>query len=279
MSLLQPFIGQAHAHNLQSTPSDLTPGVRLTGAGTAHAKGSWTSLIDPVPFDVHGLLLGVGNTRASATRTDTMLDLAIGPTGGGSEHVILPELLVGWRDGWLTSGTVYWLPLFVPRGRRLSGRIQALQTSKTCDTFVHLFGAADTPFPAVYRRADAYGTNASSTTGTSHTPGDSGSYSTAASIGSTLRRRYRAVQCVVHGALSDTNVVSRAYHWRLLYSGSSAVRALWWTAMEAAERVNGPYPLTPIAVRGLEAGVQLQVQATCSSTGAEAHDLAYYCYW
>src|SRR5688572_5686842 len=82
-------------HNLTATPST-SPGTQVTGAGTAHTKGSWASLIDPVPYDSHMLALAIFATSVSATQTDSLLDIGIGPSGGGSEQVILPNLLAGW---------------------------------------------------------------------------------------------------------------------------------------------------------------------------------------
>lgn len=267
----QPGLGRAL--NVPATPSTSTFGTRLTASATAHAKGSYSQLVASTAYDVHGLTLVIAGSGVSATRTDMMLDLAIG--GAGSEVVILPELLCGWRSAPGAGPQDIFLPFFIPKGTRIAARLQSLISSDVVDVQVHLEYGCGIPVRPLFRRADAYGTTAASSTGTSHTPGNSGTESTAADVGSTLARDYGAVFFQVQGTLGTTSMTAIAYHWELRIGGATI--AEWYSCSATTELVSGPFPDHPL-VRNLPAGTQLQVRAEASGT-AQAHDVAFYCFY
>lgn len=268
-------ISEELASNLTATPNITTPGLRVTGdAVTAHTKGAYGVLSASLPFDVHGLTLWLSGTATSNTRTDALMDLAIG--AANVEQVILPNLLVGWLPATTTGGYSLYLPFFIPKGTRLTARVQGLQLSKTLDILAFFHGAADGPAVGqLYRRADAYGVNTASSTGTSHTPGNSGAESTAASIGGTLTRNYKAIMFMVQGSLATTTMTAIAYHWEMQIGGVTMME--WYHRSHTTEERFGPYPNRPIP-HYLPSGTQLQVRAEASGT-AIAHDVAFYCFY
>lgn len=266
--------GAGWGANLPATPSTTQFGTRLTASATPHAKGSYAQLVASTLYDVHGLWLIVNGSAVAATRTDMMLDLAIG--AASSEVVILPEFLCGWRSAPTVGPQAVFLPFFIPKGTRVAARLQSLIASDTLDVQVFLEYGSGPPPAGLFRRADAYGTSAASSIGTSHTPGSSGSESTAANIGSTLARDYGAVMLQVQGTLSNTTMTSIAYHWELRIGG--ATWAEWYSCSFTTEAVTaGPYPSAPLQ-RRLPAGTQLQIRAEGSGT-AQAHDVAFYCFY
>ena len=259
--------------NLPATPSLTTWGTRLTASGTPHAKGSWSTLAT-LTYDSYGFWLCLNGTATSATRTDGMIDLGIG-TAGSPENIILPEFLCGWRATANLGPQCVFLPIFLPRGTILQGRMQALIASDTVDVLIFLNGGASALRCPLFTGADAYGTSAASSIGTSHTPGNTGAESTAANIGSTLSKHYGAVMLQVQGSLATTTMTQIAYHWELQI-GSTTV-AEWYTQSHTTEAVQGPYPPIPFCA-SLPSGSQLQVRAEGSGTSI-AHDVAFYCFY
>jgi len=259
-------------HNLPATPSSSNWGQQLTAHATPHSKGAWSTVVASTGSDMYGFWISIAETRGANTRTDMMLDIATGPN---QENIIVPEWLCGWRTSVLVGPSPIFFPIFIPRGTQISARIQALIAS---DTAVLLFfGHYNTSaLPGrMFVGCDAYGTAAASSTGTSHTPGNSGADSTAANIGSTLAKNYGAVMLQVQGTLADTVMTNNGYHWKLVVGGSE--RTIWYTNSEVGERVTGPFPPTPFPM-SLAAGEQLQIKAEAEGT-AEAQDVAFYCFY
>lgn len=265
--------GLGRSINVPATPSTSTFGTRLTASATPHAKGNYAQIIASTAYDVHGLTLVIAGSGVSATRTDMMLDLAIG--AAASEVVILPEFLCGWRGGPTASPQDIFLPFFIPKGTRIAARLQSLIASDVVDVQVHLEYGSGIPMRPLFRRADAYGTSAASSIGTSHTPGNSGAESTDASIGSTLSRDYGAIMLQVQGTLANTTMTNIAYHWELRIGGATI--AEWYAGAATTELLSGPFPDHPL-IRTLSAGTQLQMRAEASGT-AQAHDVAFYCFY
>lgn len=259
--------------NLTATPNITTPGVRLTASATPHAKGTYGVLSASLPADTYGITLILSGSAASATRTDMMLDLAIGASG--QEVVILPEFLCGWKPSILTGSYQIYLPFFIPKGTRVAARTQALIANDTLDVLAFFHNGYDYMPGPFFRRADAYGTNTASSTGTSHTPGNTGAESTAANVGSTLTRSYNGIMLGMNGTLATTTMTAIAYHWELVIGGITMLE--WYHRAHTTEEVFGPYPSFPIP-HHLPAGTQLQVRAEASGT-AQAHDVAFYCFY
>lgn len=258
--------------NRPGTPGVLVWGQTLTAHATPHSKGAWTTVIAATTYDIYGFWMAAAETRVNGARSDMMLDLAIGPN---QENIIVPEWLCGWRNSPLIGVAMHYFPIFIPRGTKISARIQALIADDTADfLFCGNAGASAMPGP-MFSGCDAYGTAIASSIGTSHTPGNSGAESTAADIGGTLSKHYGAVLLGIGGTLADTTTSNLAYHWELVVGGVTVCE--WYTVTDTGERQAGPYPPTPF-LTSLPSGTQLQVKAECSGT-AEAQDVAFYCFY
>lgn len=266
-------------NNLAGTPVATGMGTLLTAAGSAHTKGSWTSLIDPTAFDAFGFWLTISETAVSSTRTDTLLDIAIGPSGGGSEQIILANMVAGWRGvANTTCFSALFIPLYIPAGLRISGRIQSITASKTARVGIHTVSGNSGLVGATFGVCDTYGiTDSGASVGTSVAPGNSGSQGTFTSLGSTTSRDYGAVLVVPQGTLADTAMRSDGYYW-WFRAGSTGVRkGNWYCAGNSGELLIGPFPPVPLPYHIL-AGTQIQVAGTCSSASPETYDVGVYCF-
>lgn len=257
--------------NLQGTPSATLPGTTVTASGSTHTKGSWSSLIDPLNFDTQLLMIKLGNVQTSATDTKVLVDIGVGPTGGGSEQVVIPDMQAGGALTIIGGGPTLVVPFRLKRGTRLSARCQALIASDTVQVLVFAFGGMDyLPFP-VFTKAVAYGIDSANSRGTSHTPGNSGSESTWTNFGSTTSHNHKAwfVMC---GGPSGTTWTGIGYHIEI--GKNSTTWGEWHMATSTSEDISGPLPPFPV-FREAAAGTQMQIRAEASGTAQALYPSIY----
>jgi hypothetical protein len=266
-------------HNLPATPSITVPGVPLTG-GTANTKGAWASLYTAsISYDSHFMMLCMTGTQASATRTDTLVDIAIGPAGGGSEQIILPDLLCGWSGSPTLAasvlGTCLYLPIFVPKGVRVSARCQGVQASKVVDVMCWLWGGANNMPWGSFRGADAYGIASSGASmGTViASPATAGAESAWTNIGATTSRPYSGLFLGTGGTQADVTMTQQAYHIEV--GVNSVTFAEYWLGTDSTEWTAGPIPSFPYFGK-IPAGSQLQIRYEQSGTDTQDIDFALY---
>lgn len=257
--------------NLSATPSTSAPGTTVTASSTIHTKGSYTQLISSTTYDWHGFWLNVSGAASNGFATDILLDIAVG--AASSEQIILPDFMVGWCQTVQSGGRGWFIPLAIPKGTRISARTQASISSDIVQVFISgNSGTSGLPRP-VFSGCDAYGIDAATSSGTSHTAGGTGVESTDENVGSTTSRPYGAV--LIGVASQSSTTTSIAYHWELTIGG--VTQAEWYAANTTAEVVWGPWPPTPVLV-SVPSGTQLQVRAEASGT-AQAQDVAFYCFY
>ena len=275
MALLLPHTSfNELKNNFQATPALVNFATRVTASGSTHTKGSWSSMIDPVPSDCYWLNLMIGGVSQGNTRTEALVDIAIGPTGGGSEQVILPNLLAGWSGANpLRNGErVVSVPMYIPAGLRVSGRCQSAIASDTVDLGLALSCGFSGPPWAAFTCADAYGVDTATSMGTAVTAGNSGTEGSWTNIGSTTSRDYYGLYILVQSETTGTTMTSLAYHFEIGYSSTTLAEFLFMT--DSNEWTNGPFPAFPY-LGFIPSGTQLQVRGECSSS-AEVLDVALY---
>lgn len=273
MLLPQPAQQAIWQSNLPATPSTTQWGTTVTAHATPHTKGSYAQLVASTTYESFGFWLAVAGSATSAARTDQLLDVAIG--AAASEVVILSNLLVGWRNLPTVAPYWVWIPLYIPKGTRVSARIQALITVDVLDVQIQLNEGANGMPGQIFSGCDAYGIDTATSQGTSHTPGNTGAESTAASIGSVTSKQYRAVMLGVGGVFSGVVMATAAYHWELQIGG--VTRCEWTAYASSSEFMCGPFPPSPFYTP-IPSGAQLQIRGECSGT-ADAQDVAYYCFY
>jgi len=266
------FAGQVTS-NLPATPSTSTFGTRATGSSTINTKGSWSQVTEALPHDAYGFWLTMAGTATSATSTDGLLDIGIGT--GGSEVVLVPDLLAGWLGSPTQGPRTLFIPIFIPKGTRVAIRNQGVIASDTVDCMFHFVSGNPSMRGNLFSGCDAYGVNSSgASAGTAHTPGNTGAESTWGNLGSTASKSYGAILPLIQVG-TVTTLTAIAYHWEL--GIGSVTLAEWYFMGNTGEYINGPYPAEPAAVN-IASGAQLQVRAEASGT-AIAFDVAAYCFY
>ncbi len=258
--------------SLDATPSSTSPGATVTADATIHTKGAYAQLIASTTYDSYGFYLLLAGSTAAATDTSMLFDLALG--AAASEVVILPNLMCGSRATPLAGAPLWFIPLFIPKGSRVSGRLQSLISADTIDATVFLNGGSSRLPTPIFTGCDAYGIDTADSGGTAHTPGNAGAESTDANVGDVLSRNYGGVMLDV--GLTGTILSSQANHYELTDGTNTLCE--WYASISNTETIFGPFPNSPHHVN-LASGTQLQIQAESSLNPAEAHDVAFYCFY
>jgi|CXWL01.1.fsa_nt_gi hypothetical protein len=154
-------------HNTEA-PSVDTPGINII-PGASNVKGSWTTILDPLPHDVFALNIGFYNGDVSATNRGSLCDIGIDLSGGTTFSVLIPDLLCGSAaPGSLGGGQKYSFPLFIPSGATVGARAQtAAAASGTLNVAISGYGGIkDNHFFKVGRKVEALGIVSASSRGT-----------------------------------------------------------------------------------------------------------------
>lgn len=98
--------------------------VSLTSSAVLGQEGSWVGPAANIPDGVIGFWLQVAGTALNNTATPVLLDVGYGSTA------VLTDFLAGYASG--IPARVAYIPLRLPSGVGLRGRIAAQEVSKTC---------------------------------------------------------------------------------------------------------------------------------------------------
>jgi hypothetical protein len=169
-------------------------GATITASGSTHTKGSWSQLIATTTYTSYGIVIGLANVGTVATTNSRMLvDIGIG--ANPNEIVLIPDLIAGQAGSSASASSnpvYYYFPIIIPAGVRLSARNQALIASDTVSVTAHLLQGA-VPGKWYGSRVTAYGITSASSTGTSHSPGNS-SYATTTQLTASTTNPIKAMQ-------------------------------------------------------------------------------------
>lgn len=143
-----------------------TGGIALTPSATPHTKGTIIEMVSALPFDVFGFELQFYNNANGSNRSDWGVNLYLG--AAASEVEVHPDILLSGGAGpvstFAPSVNVH-VPLFLPRGERLSASVQCnLATQPAVGLVLKLHGESLAGQP-VFNKATAYGYDAANTRG------------------------------------------------------------------------------------------------------------------
>ena len=211
MSLLIPREGACFVETTL-TASNAEFGTTVTANATPHTKTTTPAqIIASTGYTAYGIVVGVGNNAAAAsTNTRALVDIMIG--AGGSEQVLIPNLLagnVGLSASAATQPQYYFFPIMIPSGSRLSARSQHLVGSTNLFVSLHLI---QNPAPGAWygSRVTAYGPNTGTSTGIAHTPSNNtGSYATTTQITASTTNPIKAMQVGIDLATDTTGNTAR----------------------------------------------------------------------
>lgn len=251
-------------------------GVTVTAAATAHTMGAWATLIDPLSYDLFGLFLWASGVSVGAADTRMLADIGVAPTGGGSEQVVIPFLDLGAASGaGASSGEGWFFPLYVPSGKAIRARCQAVIVSDVVTMTAYFFELPPHGFAEDAPQEWAqYGANAAASRGTAVTSG-SGVFGTEAQITASTSRAHRWFHV---GIDWGTNAVITAGRYRVRLArdtGGTEVIGIWDFIASGNEDINGPFPSFPACVP-VPVGSALYIDV--DGAAAEAMSAMVYAY-
>lgn len=140
-------------------------GTTVTASATINTKGSYSSLIDPTDRESYGIWIRARDVSSANTLENLLLDIAYGPTGGGSEQIIIPNIDCG-ASGSNTgaSGKKFFFPIYIPSGVRVSARCQSNVASNPVSAAIWLCQYALYPWQSGL--IQDYGTDLANSRGT-----------------------------------------------------------------------------------------------------------------
>jgi hypothetical protein len=163
--------------------------------------------------------------------------------------------------------------LRVPAGATLGARVRTAHTS-TIAGRIGWWAYGGNRNPGTWwcgQSVETIGVDPANSIGTSHTPGNSGVYSSWTNFGSAATHAAKAAQFAIQGVMGNT-ASALAYHWEFGI-GSTRIGPTYFKALTTSEN-SIVQPDQPIFAN-VPAGAQLMARATCSGT-AEAQDIAAY---
>jgi hypothetical protein len=240
--------------------------VSASSAGTSltpstNAESAYTQLIASTTFDAQGVLVSLKNAGATA---QSVIDLAIG--GAGSEVNIANDLIISGR---VNMSVLYYLPIAIPAGTRLSVRGSRSAASASVRVECLLVGQGFSP-SAPLGRCTTYGGVVSPAGGISIDPG--GSANTEGSWTQITASTTSAISALIIGIGGQGNDARASYDWLLdigIGAGGSEVVLIPDLALSSSNGHNMvvPQSIGPIPC-SIPAGTRLSVRAQCSGTDA-----------
>ncbi len=232
----------------------------ITAGGTANTKGSYVELIASTEFDANWILITF--SHASATFPSHLTDIAI---GAATEQVIIPDLFCVMR----TNGSYpsYLIPVFIPKGSRLTARCQSNSISATIRIAITLISGSALSGGSGPSMVSAYGAVASST-GTLVDPGAVADTDSAwVEISASTDRDHHWL--IIAGHFGDT-VLAAVLAWRLSVGIGAATEQVLIPNLHLAAEIASDGPYSPVFCLPcfIPKGSRLTVRMRCSVTTA-----------
>lgn len=254
-------------------------GVIVTASATAHTKGAWSEVIASTSFDAIGVWIGLNDTGVASAANRALVDIGIG--GAGAETVWIPDLDAGnaalWSAGYW--GQVYYFPLYLPVGTRISARCQASTVSDTVGVAVVLLGGSRVPGCWVGTRVTAYGVDSATSSGSvAMTFGSTNAWGSAAQITASTTNPIRAFQYAI-----DNGADSTATNQRSLLRFGIGAGPTWFaegiphgenSSIETQHNMPGNFVLSQMHFN-IPAGSDLRVAGMVNGTGEARRIIVY----
>ncbi len=263
--------------NLPSTPSTTNVGTSVT-CGANNADGTAVSVLSALSHDVEFLVIGFSSSSSSSgVNNSCLVDVLVDPAGGTSwAYTLVEDLLAGFVLQAGSNGSMfqraYYFPLWIPAGASIGIQGRTAHTSNfilRCNMWAY----GSNRNPASWwcgQKVTTYGATPASSTGTNHTAGNSGAYSSWTTIAASAAD-HQAFNIAVQG-VGGTTMNAGAYHFQFGVGGNQ----IGGTYYKQCATSESSWDASPGCIyKSVASGTNLQMRATCSTT-AQALDVAIY---
>jgi hypothetical protein len=203
------------------------------------------------------------------------MDIGVGASG--SETVLIPDLQVGWalNENVSNDNCMYYFPLYIPAGTRISARSQSVVASKTAVVRIILYH-----YPRlggfIGRGVTAYGVDSANSRGTLTTSGNN-AYGTAVTLSASTGKNIHFMQVGLDGGSRTTLTDQRAYVEIRNGATSPIVGPLIGSTDTGTESISLNAGNMMLATMGFEipSGIDLRAATMHNTTGASFGVIVY----
>jgi hypothetical protein len=268
MSLMLPYPGGGLTqHNLSATPSSTAPGTTVTAHASVNTKGNWTQLIASANFDAYGVTLLIASDTPAAVAVANLYDIGIG--ANPNEAVVISNYPNVTTSN-ITGTHSMFIPVFIPKGSRVSCRKQSNTTAQTGSVVIFLHGGFSAPPWKSFAGAEAIGVDTADSGGVTHVPGSTGSESTWADLGSPTSRQYGAL---IPRVLAGSDTITSSGVGHVEFGINSVTLAEFIFVSTTAEAMGPIHPSIPI-YGNFPASTQFMVRAEMQGTPDDNYEFA-----
>lgn len=248
-------------------------------SGAANADGTAVSMLSALTHDVEYLRLIIGGETITSANLDNtcLVSILIDPAGGTSWATLISSLLVATVDvgSGTPPGVAFDFPLWIPAGASIGvqARSAVAATPPVLRCIAQAYGGNSNPASWwAGQRVTAIGIDAANSRGTTHTPGNTGAFSSWANLGSALGADAGAMQWAVSGPFNIATWTALIYEMQF---GVSDIM-IGAPVMHATAITEQAWMMpTGLIFRSIPSGSQIRVRGTCSSA-AVAQGVAAY---
>lgn len=136
----------------------------LVASSTPNTNGLWTQIISSTSDEATLLAVYISAIGINSQDSSTLLSIGVGASG--SEASIISGIAVGGAnviDG-PRPGVYFFIPVKIPSGSRISGRIQGIRASQNANITIYAYNFGFSSF--LTTSSDVIGTDASTSKGT-----------------------------------------------------------------------------------------------------------------
>lgn len=258
----------------ETTLGTAVSGTAIPPSATANTKGAWTQLISSTPSDATWMMICAKWKPTSAAQTRVAFDIGVG--AGGSEKVIVSNVVLWCYATNNGSFDAIALPIQVPAGTRVSARCQATGTSGASSLWLVLQMFDGSFLVEGAAGVDALGFVSSTTLGTAITPGVSGAKGSYAQLIASTARDYVGIFAAMdQQTFSDANYYDDCYDLAIGAGGSEKIIVPDFNAISGVQNgmIKAWWPYLPIPIL---AGSRIAARMACQGSPAIGMGLTVY---
>lgn len=281
MLLLPDFYFADRVDNYPSTPT-LLNGTSVSSGASANTDGSVVTALSALAFDACLLVVGPGIAGASNTLVNGCLDVMRDPAGGTSWASFIDDLWSGGHASHVAGGAgsqQFWhFPVFIKAGTSLGFRLRLNIAGPIAGTF-QIAAYGNPSHPEMWwcgQGVETIGVTAASSAGTAVTPGNSGSFGSWTSVGSTTTKRFGAIQMGL--GRNDNSSLAINYHWEMGYGSNRLPGSPTFHNSSTTGEQSQHNCFDQLIRCDILPGTQMQVRGKASGTG-EAYQVAIHGVW
>lgn len=254
-----PFVSGGVVRTVGAVAGASSVATTVTASASANTKGAVVELVAATEFNANWMLVQL--TNASTGAVFFLIDIMI---GAATEQVIVPNLFAATRTG-VGGSDSYLIPIFVPKGSRLSARCQSNSISATIAVSLVLMSGTMLGGGQSPSFVSAYGADTAATLGTNVDPGGvANTDSSWVQLTASTDRAHHWL--IVAGRFGDANITTGAA-WRLSIGIGAATETVLIADLHVSAGTNEDLPYGAVAQLPcfVPAGSRLTARVRCTN--------------